>query len=270
MRLRSEMFVHEALRWIMKQLADIAARLLINTLTAGPVPKHVAFIMDGHRRYARSHQKKILKGHNEGYLVFRAILENCFQLGITCVSGYLFSILNFNRPKEEVDGLMALTEKALLDICKNGDLLDKYDVRLNIIGRTDLLPESVRKAACEAERKTRNNHKAILNLCIPYTSRDEMTTAVQACVREAMKPGPDTKRVITEDDIHGQLLTTRCGSPPLDILIRTGGDKRLSDFLLWQCCENTQIQFVKPLWPELGLFDLIPIILDYQIKLWQC
>lgn len=141
--------------------------------------------------------------------------------------------------------------------------------------------------------------RAILNLCMPYTSRDEMTAAVEACIREA-EEFPDesvlhhllssiiqtiSNRCITEQDIDKHLMTSMGGSPPLDILVRTSGVKRLSDFLLWQVCqnilgllfllnhiskgcENTQIQFTDNYWPDVGLWDLIPIVLDYQRKVW--
>lgn len=142
--------------------------------------------------------------------------------------------------------------------------------------------------------------RAILNLCIAYTSQDEIASAVQACVRNAIENDTYVQVIspchrsstfifsdVTEHDIEKELMTSRGGSPPLDILIRTSGVKRLSDFMLWQvgpiktissfpvdhrplqCCENTQIQFTSGYWPDFGLFDFIPIILNYQRKVWN-
>ncbi|KAF8070820.1 Decaprenyl diphosphate synthase-like protein [Lyophyllum atratum] len=253
-----------ALRWLRDDVVDKARRLLLAVLAAGPTPKHVAFVMDGNRRYARSHSKRIQDGHAEGFLALRGgkcMLDICYRLNITCVSAYAFAIENFKRSPDE--------EEKLLELCQHGDLLDQYGVRLNVVGRIDLLPESVQKAARKAEDMSRHNDRAIFNLCMPYASRDEMTTAVQACVRNAINSDSKGKTIITEDDIDRQLLISQGGSPPLDILIRTSGVKRLSDFLLWQCCENTQIQFTDTYWPNFGLLDFIPIILDYQIKVWR-
>ncbi|GLB41178.1 putative adds multiple copies of isopentenyl pyrophosphate (IPP) to farnesyl pyrophosphate (FPP) to produce dehydrodolichyl diphosphate (Dedol-PP), a precursor of dolichol which is utilized as a sugar carrier in protein glycosylation in the endoplasmic reticulum (ER) [Lyophyllum shimeji] len=260
-----------ALRWLRRKVADRAQRLLLTVLAAGPIPRHVAFVMDGNRRYARSHRKRPTEGHLEGFQALRRMLEICFVLDIRCVSAFAFSIENFKRSPEEVDTLMGIAEEKLLELCQHGDLLNKYGVRLNVVGNVGLLPKPVQKAARKAENMTRHNKRrvAIFNLCMPYTSRDEMTTAVQTCVQNAMASDSPETPIITEHDIDRALLTSKGGSPPLDILVRTSGVKRLSDFLLWQCCENTQIQFADAYWPDFGLFDLIPIILDYQRKVWS-
>ncbi|TFY71432.1 hypothetical protein EVG20_g1571 [Dentipellis fragilis] len=195
------------------------------------------------------------------------MLEICFRLRIRCVSAYVFSIDNFKRSQEEVDALMALAEQSFAELIQYGNILQQYGVRLNVVGKKQMLPPNVLQAVEKAEEMTRHNDSAILNLCIPYTSRDEMTTAVQEAVHTSLEHGGATD-VITEKDIDAHLMTTKGGSPPLDILIRTSGVMRLSDFLLWQCSEDTQIQIVKTYWPDFGLFDLLPIILDYQRKVW--
>jgi ditrans,polycis-polyprenyl diphosphate synthase len=101
---------------------------------------------------------------------------------------------------------------------------------------------------------------------MPYTSSHEITSAVQCVVRSALASGTESE--ITEKDIEAHLMTSKVGSPPLDILVRTSGVKRLSDYLLWQCCENTQIHFPATYWPAFGLWDFMPVILDYQRKVW--
>jgi len=166
---------------------------------------------------------------------------------------------------------MKLAEEKLEELCRHGDLLEEYGVRLNVIGKVELLPESVQHAVRKAECMTKHNDRAILNLCMPYTARDEIATAVQSAVHEALQSStPDRlPSTITERDIASHLMTTRAGSPPLDVLVRTSGVKRLSDFMLWQCCENTQIHFSNTFWPEFGLWDFIPIILEYQRKAWS-
>lgn len=256
-------------RWLANKITRKFQLILIQVLASGPVPKHVAFVMDGNRRYARMNNQKVIQGHSEGYVALRRMLEICLRLNIQCVSVYAFSIENFKRSPEEVNALMSLAEEKLLELCNHGDLLDEYGVRLNVIGKTSLLPVNVQEAVHKAEGLSRQNNRAILNLCMPYTSRDEITTAVESCIRSALANKQDPKSIITEDDIDKQLMTSLGNSPPLDILVRTSGVKRLSDFLLWQCCENTQIQFSSTYWPEFGILDFLPILLDYQRKVWN-
>ncbi|KAF9038683.1 Decaprenyl diphosphate synthase-like protein [Panaeolus papilionaceus] len=264
-------YVSETLSWLQNQAATKTRNLLLNVLAAGPIPKHVAIVMDGNRRYARMNSKAIQQGHKDGFVALRRVLEVCLRLNIHCVSVYAFSIENFKREADEVNALMQLAEEKLLELCGHGDLLDEYGVRLNVVGKKSLLPESVQKAIAQAEELTRCNKRAILNLCMPYTSRDEMATAVESCVNNALNTTPqDEEIVITEQDIEDQLMTSLGGSPPhVDILVRTSGVKRLSDFMLWQSCENTQLQFSSTFWPDFGLVDFIPIILDYQRKIWS-
>jgi len=254
-------------QWLQNTIASNAQNIMLNILAAGPIPKHIAFVMDGNRRYARMNHKEVQQGHGDGFIALRRVLEVCLKLNIRCVSAFAFSIENFKRPVEEVTALMKLAEEKLLELCQHGDLLDEYGVRLNVIGNVKLLPQSLQSVVRKAENMTRHNNRSIFNLCMPYTSGDEITTAVEACVRDFTENGCN-ERPITEKDIDDHLMTTRAGSPPLDILVRTSGVNRLSDFLLWQCCEETQLQFVPTYWPEFGLFDFIPIILDYQRKVW--
>ncbi|KAJ6497167.1 Decaprenyl diphosphate synthase-like protein [Mycena vitilis] len=256
------------LRWIRAKLSQKVERLVLRVLSAGPVPQHVAFVMDGNRRYAHRHQQAIHQGHSEGFVALRRMLEACFRLEIRCVSAYAFAMDNFRRSPEEIDHLMHLAHDKLMEMSRHGQILEEYGVRLNVLGKTSLLPEYVQEAIRHVESVTRKNNRAILNICMSYSAQDEITTAVDSAVRISLgNPNPEGCE-ITEDDISAQLMTSVAGSPPLDILIRTSGVKRLSDFLLWQCSENTQIHFSKAYWPEFGLWDFIPIILDYQRTVW--
>ncbi|KAK0464443.1 dehydrodolichyl diphosphate synthetase [Desarmillaria tabescens] len=225
------------------------------------------FVMDGNRRYARMNHKQIPQGHAEGYVALRRVLEICLRLNIKCVSVYAFAIDNFKRPEDEVQALMSLAQEKLMELCQHGDLLEEYGVRLNVLGKRELLPKPVREAIRMAENMTRGHNRSILNICMPYASTDEITTAVQSCVKNALAKDDVDLRISTQD-VEDNLMTSKAGSPPLDIMIRTSGVKRLSDFLLWQCCEDTQIQFCSAYWPDFGLFDFVPIILDFQRKAW--
>lgn len=212
----------------------------------------------------------IKDGHATGFNALQRVLEICLRLGVKCVTVFAFSIENFKRSKDEVDALMELAENKLLEIAQQGEVLDRYGVRLNVLGKIEMLPESVQRSVRTAQDMTRNNTRSILNLCMPYTSRDEITTAVQSAVQEKLVSGLDvTENPITEDDLERYMMTTLGGSPPLDILIRSSGVKRLSDFLMWQASENVQLHFVPTYWPDIGIWDLFPVILDYQTKVWS-
>ncbi|KAI5122205.1 hypothetical protein M0805_002694 [Coniferiporia weirii] len=255
------------LLWLYALLRRRAERAVFAVLSAGPIPRHVAFIMDGNRRYARGKHMEVFRGHADGFQTLRRLLEVCLDLHIQCVSVYAFSIENFKRSPEEVDALMQLARERLCELCEKGNLLDEYGVRLCVLGRTSLLPADVLEVVRRAERMTQHNNKAILNLCMPYTSRDEIATAIDRTVKHTLDSNLDTS-TITEHDIASHLMTSLSGSPPLDILVRTSGVRHLSDYLLWQCAEDTQIHFVSCLWPEFGVRHLLPILLAYQRKVW--
>ncbi|KAI9057870.1 Di-trans-poly-cis-decaprenylcistransferase [Trametes sanguinea] len=253
--------------WLRDQATAKAQEALIAILAAGPIPQHVAFILDGNRRYARRKGMQVKDGHTDGFYNLRKMLEICIKLKVRCVSAYAFSIENFKRSPEEVNALMDLAEEKLLELCQKGDILDQYGIRLVVVGHKDMLPERVLAAAEKAEEMTRHNDRAIFNLCMPYTSRDEITTAVHSAIKSRLEDETDDTD-ITEDEIEAHLMTSIAGSPPLDVLVRSSGVKRLSDYMLWQCAEDTQLQFSSTYWPEFGLLDFVPIILDYQRKVW--
>ncbi|OSD08648.1 Di-trans-poly-cis-decaprenylcistransferase [Trametes coccinea BRFM310] len=259
--------ISSSLTWLRDQATAQAQEALIAVLAAGPIPQHVAFILDGNRRYARRKGMQVKEGHTDGFYNLRKMLEICIKLKVRCVSAYAFSIENFKRSPEEVNALMDLAEEKLLELCQKGDILDQYGIRLVVVGHKDMLPARVLAAAEKAEEMTRHNDRAIFNLCMPYTSRDEITTAVHSAIKSRLEDEADDTE-ITEDEIEAHLMTSIAGSPPLDILVRSSGVKRLSDYMLWQCSEDTQLQFSSTYWPEFGLLDFVPIILDYQRKVW--
>jgi len=243
---------------------------VIKILAAGPIPQHIGFVMDGNRRYARQRNMAIKQGHTDGFYTLQRVLEVCLQLGVKCVTVFAFSIENFKRSEEEVDALMELAETKLLELSEHGDMLDKYGVRLNVLGKVEMLPENVQRSVRIAQEITKDNDRSILNLCMPYTSRDEIATAVHSAVQERVASGlVDTEDPITEEDIEKYMMTNLGGSPPLDVLVRSSGVKRLSDFLMWQASEDAQIHFTPTYWPDIGIWDLFPVIMDYQAKVWS-
>ncbi|KAF8267043.1 Decaprenyl diphosphate synthase-like protein [Lactarius quietus] len=220
---------------------------------AGSIPQHVAFVMDGNRRPACSHV--------DGVVTLKKVVEvglwKQVPPSIKFVSVYAFSMDNFKRPEEEVDGLIHLFKSEILDLCAPGGLPDQKNVRLNTVGKINLFPPEVQAALAKAKEKS-----TVLNLCLTYSSWDEIATAINETIRAALH---------SEGGIEVRLLTTKVHTSSrhsnLDILIRTSGVKRLSDFLLWQCNDDTQIYFVDNFWPDFGLFDLLPIIIEHQ-RIW--
>ncbi|GAA6024018.1 hypothetical protein JCM11491_000533 [Sporobolomyces phaffii] len=263
--------------YIPTQLHPLLRALLVPSLRLGPRPQHVAFIMDGNRRSARLRSLPVRVGHEEGFEALKRVLSFLLKLDIPHVTVYAFSIENFNRDPAEVDTLMDMARKRLVEICRHGALLQQYGVQIRVLGRRDLLPPDVQESCLEAERMTAHNSKGILNLCCPYTSQEEIATAVKRTVDAATaapaaasaaspRPAPDDDAAlnITEAEIASNLYTA--ASPPVDILIRTSGVSRLSDFLLWQCNEDTVLHFIEPNWPDIGVADVLPPLLSYQAE----
>ncbi|KAJ3016030.1 hypothetical protein HKX48_004248 [Thoreauomyces humboldtii] len=237
----------------------------IRLLRTGPIPKHVAFIMDGNRRYAQKVGVKPGVGHAAGSKKLEETLEWCMNLGIQVVTVYAFSIENFKRPKEEVDVLMDLACRKLQDFADNRQapsrLVEKYSIRVKVLGDRSLLPPHVQNAARQAEASTKHHTRAVLNICCPYTSRHEMATAVASAVRE-VREGRCAVEDIDERMIDAYMGTG--GDPDLDLLVRTSGEKRLSDFLLWQVSKPCQTHFLDVLWPDFTFWNMLPILLSFQ------
>ncbi|TIC07512.1 Thioesterase/thiol ester dehydrase-isomerase [Wallemia mellicola] len=185
---------------------------------------------------------QISKGHEGGFIGLRRVLEFCLRLNVRCVSIYAFSIENFSRSQDEVSSLMDLASTKLDEICQHGDLIEQHNVRISVLGAKQLLNDEVRSKLEMIEKRTAGNDGAILNICMPYTSRDEMSSAMQVS-------GSDKK-------VYQKNLMT-ANSPPLDILIRTSGVNRFSDYLMWQAShQNTFIQVVDAFWPDIGISEL--------------
>ncbi|KAH7092991.1 Decaprenyl diphosphate synthase-like protein [Paraphoma chrysanthemicola] len=323
--------------WTVRQLRE----LLIGSLKQGPIPQHVAFVMDGNRRFARNHHIETVEGHNLGFESLARILEVCYKTGVKVVTIYAFSIENFKRSKHEVDALMSMAKVKLEQLAEHGALLDRYGASIRVLGQRDLVNKDVLAAVDRAVAMTAHNKKAVLNVCFPYTSRDEITTAVMKTVETYSTPihnlATPSKRTFSEshiaqhirkqqlgDDADGgaeqpesrsespaskdastpaedevssststainssekdeshddatfldpesisaQTLTDNmmtADAPPLDLLVRTSGVERLSDFMLWQCHETTSIVFLKCLWPEFDLWQFLPVLVEWQ---WQ-
>lgn len=232
----------------------------LRVLRIGPIPRHVAFIMDGNRRFAKQLEKNPIDGHTEGFRKLTEVLSWCRDLGIPEVTVYAFSIENFKRSKSEVDGLMALAEEKFEKLLQEKDLLSKHGVRIRVFGCLSMLTPRLRSLIAQAVLATENNSNCCLNLAMAYTSRQEVVSAVRDAV-QAVKVGCIRKEDLSESLLEECLYTSGTRDP--ELLIRTSGEVRLSDFLLWQT-GLSYLYFTKVLWPEISLWHFLAAVFHYQ------
>ena len=221
------------------------------------IPRHIAIIMDGNGRWAKRRGLPRVAGHKKGVETVREIVETCAQIGVKFLTIYTFSTENWKRPKTEVSTLMRLIVKSLQTETND---LHANNIRLKTIGNTKILPDEVCSELNQAIEKTKNNDKLTLNLALSYSGRWELTEAIKS-ISEQYKNGNVKLDDINEDLISDHLSTK--GMPDPDLLIRSGGEYRISNFLLWQIA-YAEIYVTKVLWPEFRYTKLIEAIKDYQ------
>lgn len=221
------------------------------------LPAHVAIIMDGNGRWARERGEDRLYGHYHGVESVRNIVEGCAELGIRYLTLYAFSTENWDRPQYEVSGLMELLVQT---IRKEVDELNKNRIKLHVIGDLAKLPDYARKELMEALQLTRNNDGLNLIMALSYSSRWEIVEAVKQIAREAREGKLDTDSI--SHTSFSQYLTT-AGFPDPELMIRTSGEYRISNFLLYQLA-YTELYFSQVLWPDFRKENLYEALLDYQ------
>ncbi len=226
-------------------------------LERGNIPRHIAIIMDGNGRWAKEQGLNRINGHRQGVNSVRDIVEACGQLGISYLTLYAFSTENWRRPPDEVSMLMRLLLKALRD---ETDALHENNVRLLTIGDTDSLPERVRGELCESVEKTASNTGLTLILALSYSGRWDLTQAMRQIARKVAE-GVLKWSEIDESVIENHLSTA--GIPDPDLLIRTSGEMRVSNFLLWQLA-YTEFFVVSNYWPEFRRKTLYDAIRAFQ------
>ena len=221
------------------------------------LPQHVAIIMDGNGRWAKQRGKIRMFGHENGVESVNQTVENCAKLQIPFLTLYAFSTENWNRPKTEIDTLMRLLVNALKRELKT---LNKHDIRLKAIGKIDTLPKKVHKELTEVMSKTENNSGMTLTLALSYGSREEIKTAVQE-IAVKVKNNIISPENIDEAVINNHLYTHFL--PDVDLLIRTSGERRISNFLLWQIA-YAELYFIDVFWPDFSEQHLMQAIISYQ------
>ena len=230
---------------------------LQETINKNNLPKHLAIIMDGNGRWAK--QQGLLRaiGHESGTKSVKAIIEASAQLGIEYLTLYAFSTENWNRPKLEVDTLM----KVLINSLKKELVtLQKNNIKLNAIGNLEKLPKSAQKELLDVIDKTKNNTQMTLTLALSYGSREELVTAVRN-ICSKVKNNIISIDAIDDSIINEHLYTQNL--PDVDLLIRTSGEHRISNFLLWQIAYS-ELYFTDILWPDFKEQDLYEAIISYQ------
>ncbi len=229
----------------------------MDALDLGRVPRHIAIIMDGNGRWAQARGLSRGYGHKAGIDALREVITASVRLGVDALTVYAFSTENWSRPQEEVDLLMSLFASTLIDELP---LLHREGVRLQYLGDMDELPEDTRMTFERGLAETSDHDGMVLAVAVNYGSRHEITRACQklaeACVAGRLDPSQ-----INEDLVGGALTTDPLPDP--ELLIRTSGELRLSNFLLWQCA-YTEFVFSDVLWPDFNRWDLVSAIVEYQ------
>ncbi|TMW94572.1 hypothetical protein EJD97_010067 [Solanum chilense] len=264
-----------------ENISSFVRQCIFSILSMGPVPSHIAFIMDGNRRYSKKQNLLDGNGHRAGFSALINMLKYCYELGVKYITVYAFSIDNFKRRPEEVVSLMKLMQEKIDELTKEESIVNRLGIRIYFQGNLKLLSDHVRLAAERAMVKTSGNSKAILSICVAYTSTDEIVHSVQeSCeekwdeirkldvnndgsnlirLEENVKDKNEHRIGVTNVDRH--MYMSVCPDP--DIIIRTSGATRLSNFLLWQS-SHCLLYSPAVLWPEIGLRHLIWVILDFQ------
>ena len=230
---------------------------LLEKIDSSRLPQHVAIIMDGNGRWAKARGQERYVGHQEGVVAVRKVVEAASDLGIKYLTMYTFSTENWNRPIEEVHALMSLMVAAIKR--ETPDLM-KNNVRLEAIGDLSRLPEDARRTLQECIDETSVNSGTTVILALSYSSRWEITQAVKQ-IAEEVKSGKMSIEQISEDTVSAHLTTKHIPDP--DLLIRTGGEQRLSNFLLWQL-SYAEFYFTDTFWPDFRKEELYGAILYYQ------
>ena len=224
---------------------------------SGEIPKHIAIIMDGNGRWAKKRGLPRVAGHKRGVDTVKEIVEACAEIGVKFLTLYTFSTENWNRPKDEVSTLMRLLLNSLRDRVNE---LNDNDIRLTTIGNTESLPIAVRKQLDFDIERTKNNKKMVLNLALSYSGRWELLEAIKQIADATVQGKIKSEKI--DEKIVSSFLTTK-DIPDPDLVIRTSGEFRVSNFLLWQIAYSEFI-ITETLWPDFSKFDLYDAIRIFQ------
>ena len=258
-KLASMIFQSEIFNYFLKKIDEFRNYKLIEQIKKNPIPKHVAIIMDGNRRFARELGLSMEKGHKYGKEKIKEILEWCFELKIKNLTLYAFSIENFERSKNEVSALMSLC-KDELEIALKNSRIHNNKIKINIIGNLDSLPEKIKQSAIYIMKETKNYNNYILNIALAYGGREEIIHAIKNIAKDVKNNNLKINE-ITKSKVSSYLYTT--GIPDPDLILRTSGEERISNFLLWQLAYS-ELYFSDVYWPAFRKRDFLKAIRTFQ------
>jgi len=242
-------------------LRDLTERRLLELVKSAPVPNHLAIIMDGNRRFAAAQGLDIAKGHAKGRDTAELLLDWCLEVGVNILTIYALSTENLSRSPEELEGLMDLYEHALKDIAVD-ERVHRHQIRVRVIGNRALLPARVQAAIDLAEKATAGYSRYRFNVALAYGGRDEIVEAIRALARE-VREGRIAPEEIDSQAVSRHLYTADLPDP--DLIFRTSGEERISNFLLWQAAYS-ELYFSDVLWPGLTRLDFLRAIRSYQLR----
>ena len=224
-------------------------------MSEAAIPKHIGFILDGNRRWAQENGLPKLVGHKKGYDNLKTIAEACFEKGIEVVSAFIFSTENWSREKDEVDYLMDLALKLFKRDLK--ELMEK-NFRLVVSGSREKLSPKLVEAIEDAQRKTSGNSGGTINICFNYGGQTEISDAFKKLLESGVNSSSVTPEMIRANLYHPEL-------PPVDFIVRTSGEKRISNFLLWDAA-YAELEFVEVHWPAFSEKDLQKVLAEYSAR----
>jgi len=216
------------------------------------IPRHVGYIIDGNRRWARKHGLPTYEGHLAGYNAVKEVAFATLEAGVQYMSVYVFSSENWSRSQEEIKGLMSLVLRLFTTDAK---YFDENNIRLKVLGMREGLDDKIIKSIAKLEARTKNNTAGTLAICLNYGGQQEIVDAVKHIVSSGIKAEDVTNDVIAEN-LYGAEI------PPMDVIVRTSGEKRLSNFMLWRAAYSEFI-FLKKMWPDMTKEDVTAIIKEY-------
>ena len=232
---------------------------LLKEVTARPVPHHVAIIMDGNRRYAKEFGLLITQGHEKGREKLESILEWCMEIGVRMLTVYAFSTENVGRSKDEVDALMRMFVDSFSRLAED-ERVHKHKIRVKVLGQKELLPADLKKAIDNAEERTQDYDQYFFNIAVGYGGREEIVHAIRA-IAKAVKDGKMDVKDISEKTFSDYLYTKDMPDP--DLILRTSGEERISNFLLWQLAYS-ELYFSDVYWPGFRKIDFLRAVRAYQ------
>jgi len=242
-------------------LRDLTERRLLELIREAPVPNHLAIIMDGNRRFAGEMGLDVKDGHAKGRDTLEELLNWCLELKIRILTVYALSTENFSRSAEELEGLMDLFDRALRDIAVD-ERVHRHQIRVRVIGNRRALPERVQEAIAIAEKATESYSAYQYNVALAYGGRDEIVQAIRAIAKEVRDDGLDLE-AIDSQAVSRHLYTKDLPDP--DLIFRTSGEERISNFLLWQSA-YAELYFSDVMWPGLTHLEFLRAIRAFQMR----